>query len=200
MFLSRLTLSHKNRRARADLANPYELHRTLARVVENAPHTLYRVEENQVLVQSSVQPDWSRLEPGYLHRPAEARSVDYRNQVKVGETLRFRLRANPCINKKVGETADGKRVTKRMALLSIPEQLAWLHRQAERWGFSIVGAMVSESGILYARKETSRITVGAATFDGHLTVGKPELLEQALLKGIGHGKALGLGMLSLPLG
>jgi CRISPR system Cascade subunit CasE len=41
------------------------------------------------------------------------------------------------------------------------------------------------------------ISLFSVLFDGFLTVTDPEKFKNAILCGIGHGKALGLGMLSV---
>ena len=85
MYLSRLILSVRSRDVRRDLANCHELHRTILRGFPGLPAepgangdararlgVLFRVESHprtgatSVLVQSSVEPDWSHLPSGYL--------------------------------------------------------------------------------------------------------------------------------------
>jgi len=72
MFLSKLILNPKSREARRDLANPYDLHRTLARAFapdeQTAPgRFLWRLEptanwqQPQLLVQSQTAGNWGPL-------------------------------------------------------------------------------------------------------------------------------------------
>ena len=83
MFLSKLVLDPTHTQARRDLANAYEMHRTLSRVYadspENAPaRFLWRLEEGSdrrpgegaiVLLQSATPGRWESLAelPGYAH-------------------------------------------------------------------------------------------------------------------------------------
>lgn len=188
MFLSRLTLDPRHSAARRDLASAYELHSTLARALEPDKSFLWRLEELTLLVQSSAHADWGRLEPGYLERPSESKPLKL-DRLAATSRHRFRLRANPTV------TRDGK----RHGLARLEDQLAWLERQGERHGFQLLGVTVSASDRVRVRKRQSNapITLQAVTFDGHLEAIDPARLAAAVRSGLGHGKALGLGLLSL---
>jgi CRISPR system Cascade subunit CasE len=90
MFLSKLTLDPRHPQARPDLADAYEMHRTLARAfvpdAETAPtRFLWRLERRAdyqpssvVLVQSAQPADWSVLDafPGYVAEIHGNKAVD----------------------------------------------------------------------------------------------------------------------------
>ncbi len=82
------------------------------------------------------------------------------------------------------------------------EQLAWLARQADRAGVAIDAAVVTREERLALRKpgQPRPIVLHAVTYDGRLVVADPDRLVAALDAGLGHGKALGLGLLSLGRG
>ncbi len=203
MYLSQLTLDPGHPQARRDLANRYDLHRTLRRACaapgdtspEGEPaHPLWRLEllrpgeAPRLLVQSRAAPDWGRLAdqyPGYLadHR---AKALDLADRLAPGQRLRFRLEANPTV------TRDGK----RHGLRREEDQLAWLDRQAERGGFRAEAAVVIREERLALRKpgQPRPIVLHAVLFEGRLTVTDPARLAAALDTGLGHGKALGLGL------
>lgn len=189
MFLSRLTLNPRHPGARRDLANPYELHSTLARALEPDTGFLWRLEELTLLVQSRAHPDWGRLEPGFLARPSESKPLDLERLAAPGRPWRFRLRANPTV------TRDGR----RHGLTRLEDQLGWLRRQGERHGFRVLGVTVSAADRVRARKRqaSAPITLQSVTFDGHLEATDPAQLAAVVRAGLGHGKALGLGLLSL---
>lgn len=200
MYLSRLSLNTRSRQARQDLGNPYEFHRTFARVMGCEHPGLYRVEDRTVLVQTRQQPDWSQLEADYLSIPAETRELDLERHLSVPGPLRFRLTAQPCVSKLVGHRSrDGKRQTRRFPLTAIEDQLEWLKRQGTRCGYEVVGAMVSDCGYLelYKTNEKRRVSIYRATFDGHLRATDAEKLKGFIETGVGHGKAWGLGLLSI---
>lgn len=203
MHLSRLTLNSRLARVRQDLANPYEMHSTLSRAFAAGPterpsRFLWRLETVRsdelpvVLVQSHDRPRWGVIEecfPVYLVEVG-TKIFGLLDRLRVGQVLRFRLRANPTVT----------RAGKRRGLRSPDHQTAWIQGQGERHGFSVLGCTLSQPGLLRARqrKESGNvITVQVVTYDGYLRVEDPVLLRGALASGLGHAKALGLGLLSV---
>jgi CRISPR system Cascade subunit CasE len=220
MFLSKLILDTRNRRARSDLARPYEMHRTLMNSypyarVENRCDLLFRVEPSKtgppvVLVQTRDDPaDWSRLPDGYLLEPAACKRFDL--AVSAGQRLRFRLRGNPTKrvaskNERLGGVMTGKRV----GLVAESEQIRWLLRKAEPSGFRIPGEWVDAPDQL-PNFRVDVIPEGrdrndkpghsgeflAVRFEGVLTVTDPQKFHTAVAEGIGSAKAFGFGLLSI---
>ncbi|MEX8518938.1 MAG: type I-E CRISPR-associated protein Cas6/Cse3/CasE [Leptothrix sp. (in: b-proteobacteria)] len=201
MYLSRLRLNPADPRARRDLADAYEMHRTLARVyapdAEQPPaRFLWRQERNAngwpdgtVLVQAASPGRWTELDalPGYLQTLEADKPVDLAALVQLGRRYRFRLQANPTV------TREGK----RHGLVREEEQLDWLSRQGQRAGFEVLAAVRGASERLSARQGRQRMTVQSVWFDGVLHVTDPDALRAVLTQGLGHAKALGLGLLSL---
>lgn len=203
MFLSKLTLDPQHPQARRDLGDPYEMHRTLARAyapdaITPPARFLWRLEPGvhampsaTLLVQSEVPADWAVLDamPGYAVEVLENKPVNLGRLIEAEARYRFRLLANPTV------TRGGK----RYGLTKENEQLAWLSRQGQKHGFSVRACLREHSERIQVRqgKSGSRITVHAALFEGLLEVTDPACLEHAVTKGLGHGKALGLGLLSL---
>lgn len=203
MYLTRLRLDPRSAQARKDLADPYEMHRTLVRAfvreaTDTPPRILWRVEpaaawnDPVVLVQSEEAGQWAALEalPNYLKSPVEHREWQPDEYIQDGERLRFRLFANPTVT----------RAGKRIGLMGEDAQLAWLTRQGERLGFTVEAALVTDSELLRSRKGDSRISLLKACFEGRLAVSDATALVQAVRNGIGPGKALGCGLLSLGRG
>lgn len=197
MHLSRLILNTRTRAARTDLANPYEMHRTLSRGASSESaeeRLLWRVDVDRarrptVIVQSWSRPDWNRLDersPDYLIRPPETKEFEL--SIRKGQVLSFRLRANPAVSR------DGR----RWALPDTTARIEWLSRKGGRAGFRLLGEPVvrDEQGLRMPRGE-GWIHLSVATFEGMLAVEHADLLREAVRGGIGPGKALGLGLLSL---
>jgi len=203
MYLTRLRLDPRSAQARRDLADPYEMHRTLVRAfVHNdeqaPPRFLWRGEptapwsEPVVLVQSEEAGQWSVLEafPNYLKKAAETLQWQPESNLRIGERFRFRLFANPTV------TRNGK----RLGLAAEDAQLAWLERQGTRQGFSVEAALVTGSELLRSRKGESRISLLRVCFEGRLIVDDADMLARTVKAGIGPGKAFGCGLLSLGRG
>lgn len=153
MYLSRLILNARSREVRRDLADCRALHRTVMgafpdlsadpATVGNARTllgVLFRLESHpdtgaaSVVVQSVPEPDWSRLPDGYLLKTAGAPpNPDRKNvdaayaAIRTGDTLLFRLRANPTKRLPPATGPDGvRRDGKRVDLRTEAEHLRWL--------------------------------------------------------------------------
>lgn len=223
MFLSRIHLDPRCREARRDLANPYELHSTLCRAFSESDRKcpesefLWRLEPEadlrectrpRILVQSRSLPVWSRIGvKGWLAEDPYP-AIDLNNRLKldalkVRQRFRYRLRANPCV------TRDGK----RLGLLQTADHEAWLARKGLLHGFSLpqlasfdlseaiekrLDVGISQEQMLRSkRRDGVEIRIFSVLYDGILTVSDPDKFRMALQTGIGHGKAMGLGLLSV---
>jgi CRISPR system Cascade subunit CasE len=224
MFLHRIHLDPRCREARRDLSDPYQLHSTLCRAFcepdRKCPEgeILWRLEPEtdptgcpRILVQSRTIPDWAGIGvQGWLANAEPAIDLKDRlklNSLKVGQRFRFRLRANPCV------TRNGK----RLGLLRLEEQEKWVERKGEQHGFSLpqlasfdlsqssqvrVDVRISQDQMLRGNQHSNNaIRIFSVLYDGILNVTKPDKFRNALQTGIGHGKVMGLGLLSVvPIG
>lgn len=218
LHLSRLVPDLRNREARRDLQDAYEMHRTLMRGFPDAAdggpggRILWRTDlppgagPPTVLVQSESPPDWSRLPAGWLRAAAECK--EWLPAFAAGRRLSFRLRANPvkCLAKGSvgadGRPVEARWVGKRVKLRDEEQQLAWLARKAADAGFRVVWAMpVAEnrdgSRRVVGRKDGWALSLLAVRFEGLLTVADPAAFAAAVRAGVGPGKALGFGLLSV---
>lgn len=202
MHLTRLRVDTRSSSVRRDLADPYDMHRTLVRAfVEEESQKplrfLWRVDalagsaDPVLLVQSSREANWSALAalPNYLKQGygVESKFVPPEQLVQAGARYRFRLLANPTV------TRNGK----RYGVAGEEAQLQWLSRQGVRCGFSVETGWVAASDVLHSRKGDLRISLQRACFEGILEALDVQSLRNALLSGIGPGKAFGCGLLSL---
>lgn len=220
MFLNRIHLDPRCREARRDLSDPYQLHSTLCRAFtvqdEKCPEGefLWRLEPetdptgcSRILVQSRTTPDWTRIGvKGWLAKADPA--IDIKDRLKldsleVGHRFRFRLRANPCV------TRNGK----RMGLLRMEEQENWVKRKGEQHGFSLprlvsfdlaespqerVDVRISQEQMFRgSQRSGNAIRIFSVLYDGVLKVVESDKFRDALQTGIGHGKVMGLGLLSV---
>jgi CRISPR system Cascade subunit CasE len=151
----------------------------------------------RIIVQSRVKPDWGRIGlSGWLadaDRPLDLSPLLVPAALKAGRRLRFRLRANPCIT----------RAGKRLGLLQQDEQRVWMERKGTQHGFTLPGVvMISEPRMLKSRKRSGQtMSIFSTLYDGVIEVVEPEIFLSALRTGIGHGKVMGLGLISIaPMG
>lgn len=240
MHYSRLLLNLQSSHVRRDLANDHEMHRTVMsafcslklpkdgdqRQRQNADSgsILWRVDHDprrgivMLIVQSDSAPDWEPLlkrYPGYVTPPPDSNlppvSVMERHlSFKVGQRLKFRLRANPTRKIK----SDGRKNGQRLGLTTPDEQRAWLERKssdaAHTSGFRLLGfdpipdpAARQERVSLRTAEEQAVATVTqnrthiAVLFEGVLEVTDPEQFQHTLRAGIGSAKAFGFGLLSV---
>ena len=136
MFLSQLILNGRCHDVQRDLADPYQLHRTLSRAWGDGDEydrarVLFRVEEARegsplVLVQSKVAPEWAFLEQSdYLNAAPQVK--EWSPRLEAGQSFAFRLRANPTV----------KREGKRRGIYHPIGQGEWLARKAAQHGFEL---------------------------------------------------------------
>lgn len=220
MFLHRIHLDPRCRETRRDLSDPYQLHSTLCRAFSTPDKKcsegefLWRLEPEtdpagcpRILVQTKSMPDWAGVGvQGWLANADSAIDLKDRlklNSLKAGQRFRFRLQANPCVKR------DGK----RLGLLQMDGQEAWLERKGKLHGFSLpqlasfdfseapqerIDVRISQGQMLRGKQHTGNgIRIYSVLYDGILMVTDPDNFKVALQTGIGHGKAMGLGLLSV---
>jgi CRISPR system Cascade subunit CasE len=162
----------------------------------------------KVLIQSAIEPVWERIGiPNWLGAvPDPAVNLTVRlklDQLQRGQRFRFRLRANPSVVKE----------KKRQGLLRTQDQEQWLVRKAQAHGFGIPSLesfdlldegkarpdvrITQEQMLRGKRRDGTQISVFSVLFDGILIVEDPYKFQQCLAGGIGHGKTMGLGLLSV---
>ena len=206
IHLSLLTLNPRSRQVQAETRDPYQMHRTLAKAfgeggqAQQDARCLFRLEEDKhgwrVLVQSRTAPDWTLLTvpPDYHLSPPQTKP--FAPRLTPGQTLAFRLRANP--TKRQSAKRDGKRMGPRVGLYTEAERLAWLERKAEAGGFALCTVTAAGQDQLHTRtSKDHQATFGAVQFEGVLRVTDPTALLATLEAGIGAGKGVGFGLLSL---
>ena len=111
MYLSRLILNPRSRQVQREIANRYQLHRTVLGAFSEAlppdERVLFRLDADArsgrlvLLVQSVHAPDWSRarLTADYMLPGAAPEVKEFHLPHLAGQVLAFRLRANPTVKK-----------------------------------------------------------------------------------------------------
>lgn len=224
MYLSRLILNPRSRQVRNELADPYEMHCTVCKALPTANYKdnepsgiLFRVDLHPrtriptLLVQSHQKPDWAFLlaeRKDYLlgenELPLDVNNPAVRElnlQLHEGQTLAFRLRANPTF-KKTTVKENGEKHKARLGIFNEEDQQKWLIRKLESAGAALVSVnIVNEQftrGKLFVEKEkASRLNFLSVQFDGVLQVKDKDKLTSNIFTGFGSAKGLGFGLLSL---
>lgn len=203
----------------------------IERVDENAAGILFRVDENSrenliaVLVQSKTVPNW-----GFLvgqkdvrgHRyllpesvitdgkpnPAITDDFDIEKKIHAGQTLAFRLRANP--TKRLGKSA-GADQSKRVGIYDEEEQVKWLKEKLEgdenrpqidggfklkRWQISRE-EKIENSNAINRADQSHDLKLFSVQFDGIIQVVDPVKAANTISMGIGSAKGFGFGLLSI---
>lgn len=225
VYLSRLVLNPGTSQARRELANPYEMHRTLLRAFSELPdqtsfrkqtEVLFRVDSDvhtgvtSLLVQSLIEPDWSHLRErnGFL-LTAECKPIgQHFERLAEGSVLAFRLRAN--VTKKIDTktTVDGvRRNGRRIPLRNNDELLAWLERKGEVGGYTLEKLegkqhpecrnLPEQNVAAWKGRLEKRMTFASVLFEGRLRITDAEAFRTSLIRGVGPAKAFGFGLLSI---
>ena len=192
----------------------------LGRDNENAAGVLYRVDEKPhenstiVLVQSKIAPEWSFLNGqkdtrGYQYllptstindgnSNLSVTEFDLVNKIRVGQTLAFRLRANP--TKRLGKSATHD-IGKRVGIYDEDKQIKWLKDKAKIGGFSIIHVMVSRDerirDEIHRENQMYDLQLLSVQFDGLLRILDQDMTRKTVENGIGSAKGFGFGLLSL---
>ncbi|HVN56600.1 MAG TPA: type I-E CRISPR-associated protein Cas6/Cse3/CasE [Anaerolineaceae bacterium] len=224
MYLSRLILNPRSRQVLREIADPYEMHRTITRAFpgsvfhadrrdENTAGLLFRLDVHPrtglptLLVQSRVRPDWTflaappknyLLPPDDLFFEAENPGVKEVELIfRPGQALAFRLRANPTVKK----DREGEKQGRRVGLHREEDQLLWLGRKIDASGCVLLSARASSQervqGQWFRDNQRHGLSFLSVLFEGVIQVKDPLALHSAMLAGIGSGKGLGFGLLSL---
>jgi len=219
MYLSRLILNPRSRRVQREVAEPYQMHRSIMRAFPDelepeAERVLFRLGAHPrtgaltLLVQSLNRPDWSWLVepevqgyllPEYLLPPGVSKNPNVKSfdlSLAPGQVLAFRLRANPTVKRKFEDGAH-----KRVGLYREEEQMEWLKRKAEDSGFQLLSVHTCErdivGGRIHRNGTSHKLRLLSVQFDGLMQVTDPVRLREMVQQGIGSGKGLGFGLLSL---
>ncbi|MBF0579752.1 type I-E CRISPR-associated protein Cas6/Cse3/CasE [Erysipelotrichaceae bacterium RD49] len=199
MYLNKIELNTKKTKALLALRNPNLIHGALASHYPEEP-ILWRIDEigskRNLLLQTEHLLSFSPLVEQFGKENHGAATVNLQpifNLVKEDTQWKFRLKANPVyrtVNKKTGRKAY-------CHYMNDKDRLAWLENRSEKNGFKIDSVHISSIQNIRFKRNGSQVSLAAVTYDGILTVTNQELFLHTLEHGLGHGKAYGLGLLSL---
>ena len=200
MFLHRLNINLKHRKAVTDVCDPTMMKATLSKMKDQGDvgRILYRVDISNhcpvllVQTQNTVPIDWGILEKGYA---SSIESIEYLPKIKNGDTFLFDLRATPTWTP-VLPNGDKNKVR----MVPPGERDLWLttgrkgkDSKSKQAGFSVLTCESSTYGQLSGTRHNIAGTM--VDFSGVLQVDDNEKFIQALGLGIGRNKGWGCGLL-----
>lgn len=208
MFLSRIPLDRYNRNTLRALNSPSMFHGAVESSFNGErKRNLWRIDllNNQLylLLLSDCEPELSELysQFGTKELPFEIKSYDgLLDRIEKGTKWRFRLTANP--TRSVFDPENGKR-GKVVAPKTIELQKKWLIEKSEKNGFSVTENsfdIVNRKWFRFYKKGSKAISIISVTYEGVLEITDAELFKNALVNGIGRGKAYGMGLLTVMRG
>lgn len=204
MFISRLELDTRNKRVLAEINSPYEMHRTFSKafIFENdgPGRVLFRVEPDRVrkatvIVQSSARPDWDKLtvQSEYFYLGSTPEIKEFNPVFLEGGQYIFRMRANP--------TKRDNKSRKRIGIYDEAELESWLQRKAAAAGFQVITSEMRKEPLIHSKIKSEtlqhRAQLHSVLFQGVLRVLDNKQFLISLAEGIGSGKGLGFGLLSV---
>lgn len=226
MRMSRIVLNPMSRTVAGTISDAHRIHRMVMAAFSpvtggdaRAQHrVLHRLEVDPyggalvLYVQSASEPDWSRLPDELLaaleNRPnPEVRDLVELEAIEAGRVVRFRLRAN-ATRKIDTKSVDGRRRHGRRVPHRDPSRLLeWLARRGRASGFELAFgsdgqpqvSMIHEP-MARGRRGDGRVTLEGVRFDGLLRISEPVPFRDAVIHGVGPGKAYGFGLLSFAPG
>ncbi|MBN2435150.1 MAG: type I-E CRISPR-associated protein Cas6/Cse3/CasE [Spirochaetes bacterium] len=205
MYLSKLSLNLRSKEVRRDLADCYQMHRSIYNCFPSKDEggsgsIVYRVEDYQntllnhrqitqvVLVVSEKEPGWHNLSDIYL---SDNQIMQYAEKIECianDMSFRFLLKANPT------KKNDGKRI----ALRTYDDRQKWALRKAKDNGFELIDLSVRSDSIQKSdSKKGHELVFNTVYYEGFLRVTDVNLFKKALCVGIGSAKAFGYGLLTI---
>ncbi len=217
MYLSEFLINLERRGGRELVSSPQRIH---AAVLGCFPpgqsvgdtRTLWRLDRGEhaprLIISSPIPPDFQGLtEAAGWNTGTGSRTVDYRrflDNLVPDQVWRFRLTANPIVSVR-DPLKPGSR-GKRLAHVTVAQQLNWLTTRADRIGVSFDAAddgvdrvqLTSRRTLEFKKNGSSgRVTIATAQFDGTLRVVNSQRLRGVLTGGVGGGRAYGCGLMTL---
>lgn len=202
MYLTKLELDLRSPATRNAFVDCQRMHRLLNSLFDYSRedvHLLYRVQNlgrSCVVYLYSDRPILREKLLPFMSFQGEQDVSDWLNGMTEGRRVCFDFLTMP--NKKVAQY--GCKNSQRRVLRSEAERLSWLVRKASQNGFEILSVQELESfsfSGIHDAEQGGRMNWDAYHYRGILEIRDASAFQNALISGIGPGKAYGLGMILL---
>ena len=202
MFLSRIEMDLSRISTKRALASPQIIHAAVQTCFpEEAGRILWRLDNFEgkmfLLTISPTKPDFAGFAQQFGGTGEVKEYTPLLEQIKNGQRLSFRFRANPTYTKSAGKGNRGK----IYAHVTISQKRTWLMEKSAKWGFSLAendfDVVETDNLRFYKDGNKKAVELGVATFEGHLSITDVQLFKKALIEGIGRAKAYGCGMITV---
>lgn len=208
MYLSRVMLDADKRETLKALTSPQLMHAAIEDCFEGErQRRLWRIDQLSdnlyILILSQQKPNFHDFTKRFATQTdsnaAETKEYEpFLNRLKEGQIWRFRLRANPVHS--ISEKRNASQRGKVMAHVTTQYQKQWLLDRAQKYGFSLdeeAFDVVHTQWLKFEKGGSGKVSILAVSFEGLLTIQNTEKFKQALITGIGRGKAYGCGLLTI---
>lgn len=215
MFITRVKINYRRRGAVKLLTNPRAMHAAVEQGFPDDDHgrVLWRVDKHDhahhLLVVSPQRPDLTHIveQAGWDTAPPEVKDYDtHLARLHDGMKVRFQITANPVHRDHTQLDSRGR--GKIYGHVTVAQQIAWLSDRQERLGLHFESVDVTDRGRQEALRPNGekrddgsgtrrKVTHDHATFLGTATITHADQLREALVTGLGRGRAYGLSMLTV---
>lgn len=203
MYLSRIKLDTKKRATMIAFLTPSMFHGSIESAFSGErEHCLWRIDKLNgdcyLLILSDNEPCLSHVAEEYgIIGTGETLSYDeLLNKLIEGSKWQFRLSANPTYRTPV---KPGEKRGRLCAHTTVTNQREWLLRKCESHGFTLATDsfdVVSSRWYKFG-KNNHTVSLLAVTYEGILTITNESKFKETMRKGIGRGKAYGMGLLTV---
>lgn len=176
-----------------DRDGPYKCHQKVYEVCGSQPRPIWRRCPGYVIALAEKAPDGYQVKL-YDPQPSEGRVTrfDLFAEVSVAKSRDGSTRSSrkdPILEYRFSNKA------KSYAELARDIGGAWLAARGERLGFQVIDLEQADYEVIEFQRKGSPVRIGAVRFKGSLKVTNPGEFQKAMLEGVGHSKAWGLGFL-----
>ncbi len=205
MYMTRMELDMTKRTTVLALSSPNKLHGAIeSGFSSERKRRLWRIDNLNgrcfLLIVSEDEPQLTKAAEQFapVGSTWETRNYDmFLQKITKDSQWHFRLAANPTVSILRERGQRGK----VFAHVTVAQQKQWLLSRASKHGFNLTedDFDVVKRGMANFNHGTDhrQVTLGICVFEGKLTVTDEDLFRNALSRGIGRGKAYGLGLLTV---